>query len=164
MFYIKESNIEGAGNGLFAKESLPEGYKLEVTGVLVKKGSTEDICTRYARDYKFVYDEDTYLVPTGWAGMANHSHHGTNAELVKEDKLYLVMKKAISKDEEILYEYSKEGVLRINMQGLLFAVVALKDDIVAVKYVTSDFARAWKDAGKLEQNWKIVVAPTKMRN
>jgi hypothetical protein len=74
-FYIATSAIPNAGMGLFAKELIKKGSKLEITGFLVKAGSATDLCTAYANDYKFwaSYDMNMKVVPTGFAAIANHS-------------------------------------------------------------------------------------------
>lgn len=165
-FHVKESTIENAGNGLFASQPLPQGYLLPVTGVKVQKDSEGDICTRYARDYRFLFDEGVFLVPTGWAGMANHSQVASNAVLVKEnDTLYLKMTRPIGKDEEILYEYSDMENLRINLRtsGQAMAVVAEKDDKMKVSMVTVNVSKAMKQARTLQQDgWKVAMIPTKI--
>lgn len=167
-FYVKESNIENAGLGLYAKEKLPLGSRLEVTGVLVDKNSPSEACTRYARDYRFFYSEEQILVPTGWAGMANHASR-FNAVLIKaEDKLYLEMLRDIPADEEILYEYSTAAMLKMNMQssGQAFAVVATKQDATQIKLVTVNLAKAMKKVESLKQSlgqdWNVNVVPTRI--
>lgn len=74
-FFIKESTIPNAGLGCFAKENLKKGDWLEVIGAYVKKGSAADICTHYAKRYKFAGNPnlDAKIVPFGYAGLVNHS-------------------------------------------------------------------------------------------
>lgn len=172
-FCLKESNIENAGLGLYAKEKLSKGSRLEVTGVLVNKNSPGELCTRYARDYRFFYSEEQILVPTGWAGMANHASR-FNAVLIKiEDKLYLEMLRDITEDEEIVFEYSTAAMLKMNMQssGQAFAVVCEKQrvdrDITAqIKLVTVNLAKAMRKVESLKQQlgegWDVNVVPTKI--
>ena len=164
-YYVQESDIENAGLGLFAKQQLPVGTRLEVVGVLVEKTGIGEICTHYARDYRFFYTDELMLIPTGWAGMANHSTR-FNSVLVKiEDKLYLEMLKDIRANEEIVYEYSTAAMLRLNMQskGQAFAVVCHSPQAISVKMVTPNMAKAMKKAEALKQEgWTVNISPVKL--
>jgi len=75
-FTIAESTQPNAGDGLFAKELIKKGDFLEVIGVMVKCGSSADICTAYANSYKFAAAENptNYIVPLGYAGIVNHTN------------------------------------------------------------------------------------------
>lgn len=74
-FNIGPSTQPNAGDGLFAKELIKKGDFLEVIGVMVKCGSSADICTAYANSYKFAAAEKptNYIVPLGYAGIVNHT-------------------------------------------------------------------------------------------
>ncbi len=167
-YYVKESNIENAGMGLFAKEQLPVRTRLEVVGVLVQKDTPGELCTRYARDYRFFYDENTMLVPTGWAGMANHSTRFNSVLIKVEDTLYIEMLREIKQDEEIVYEYSTAAMLKMNLQssGQAFAVVLHNPEIAVVKYVTTNMAKALKKVEALQKDlqpgWKVNMSPTRI--
>ena len=167
-YYVKESDIENAGLGLYARQRLPVGTRLEVVGALVEKVGAGEVCTRYARDYRFLYDDNTMLIPTGWAGMANHSTR-FNSVLVKvEDKLYLEMLRDIHANEEIVYEYSTAAMLRLNMQskGQAFAVVCHSIQSSIVKMVTANMAKALKKCEALKQElgegWTVNISPVKL--
>jgi hypothetical protein len=55
-FYIAQSTVNLAGNGLFAKKPIKKNDWLEITGVLVHRESVADQCTYYANAYKFAAD------------------------------------------------------------------------------------------------------------
>ncbi len=162
-FYVAESTIENAGMGLFAKEPLPMGFKLDIVGFFVQKNTPSEICTRHARDYRIQYQGDWFLIPTGWAAMANHTRSNPNAILVKSDSLFLQMTRPIAKNEEILYEYSDAVDIKFNIRtgGNYFAVVCQKDDKIFVKEVTPNLAQAWRTVESwTEKGFKCSVQPT----
>ncbi len=74
-FTLKTSTIPNAGLGCFASIDLKKGDYIEVIGVYVKKGGPADHCTSYASRYKFSGNDnqDTHIVPMGYAGMINHA-------------------------------------------------------------------------------------------
>jgi len=111
-FYLKDSLIENAGMGVFASTDINEGEILEVIGFKVEKDSLADICTRYANDYKFALpDPKFYIVPTGFAGMVNHTDDKNlqNVEIryAKDSTIYYFIKK-VKKDQEILGNYGEK--------------------------------------------------------
>lgn len=164
-FYVKQSNLENAGQGLFAKNDLPLGYQLEVVGVVVRKNSAAEACTRYARDYRFGLTETEWIIPTGWAGVANHSDE-TNSKLVSSNgKLYLEMTKNIKANEEIVYQYADAAQIRINVnsKGQGFAVVFsnLSENKVIVKMVTPNLMKAMQIAqSNQREGWAVMALPT----
>lgn len=74
-FYLSKSTIPNAGLGCFAKVRIKAGDWLEIIGVYVRKGSTADDCTYYAKRYKFAGSPkfDAKIVPMGFGGMVNHT-------------------------------------------------------------------------------------------
>lgn len=129
-FYVKASTVEGAGQGLFAKQDLPAGGFLEVIGVQVRRQATADTCTRYADAYKFLSSDKEYaVIPLGWGAMVNHApeKERQNAEIrnvrakmtakqrrkIRSDFLHYSgevvyrFTRAILKDEEILGDYGR---------------------------------------------------------
>ena len=87
-FYIKDSTIEGAGRGVFARRKISKGERLDVDGVLVERDSAADSCTAYVNAYKFAatvvhlacggFDSGKFLIlPTGFGGMVNHTNNET---------------------------------------------------------------------------------------
>ena len=82
-FYVKESTVNRAGKGLFAAKEIKKNSWLEITGVLVERGSVADDCTYYANAYKFAANVvrkgdkvdvgQFVIVPMGYAGIVNHT-------------------------------------------------------------------------------------------
>lgn len=74
-FYIKESTIPNAGFGCFAKEKIKKSDYLEIIGIKVKYGSLIDLCTKYAKNYKFSAEGnfEECIIPMGYGGMVNHT-------------------------------------------------------------------------------------------
>lgn len=74
-FYIDESNIEDAGNGLFAKVKLKKGDFLEIIGVYVESKGVAEKCTKYANAYKFAARAEgtRHIIPLGYGGIINHT-------------------------------------------------------------------------------------------
>lgn len=121
-FFIKESTIPNAGLGCFAKEDLKKGDWLEVIGAYVKKGSAADVCTSYAKRYKFAGSPtlDAKIVPFGYAGMVNHSDDPTlrNCELIFDKKrlkrsqhagqVFYLFIKDIAAGEELIGNYGPD--------------------------------------------------------
>lgn len=119
-FYIDKSTLHNAGYGLFAKEHIKEGDWLEIIGVLVKRGSIADICTHFARRYKFMGKNDTKIVPFGFAGLINHTEDSEKQNVViksikglhkKSDnasELVCLFTKNVNPGEEILSHYGDE--------------------------------------------------------
>ncbi len=104
-FYIKDSEIPGAGKGLFAKVPLSKGDCLEVIGVLISGKSVSDICTHYADLYKFRVGANL-LIPIGYGVMANHSSTPNMEKVLKENRVYLRALRPIQRDEELVFRYS----------------------------------------------------------
>ena len=87
-FYIKKSNVNNAGVGLFAKMPIKKNSFLEISGILVERESIADQCTSYANAYKFaarverkekLVNIGKYLiVPMGFAGIVNHADTPNN--------------------------------------------------------------------------------------
>lgn len=120
-FYLNDSLIENAGMGVFASVDINEGEILEVVGFKVKKDSIEDICTRYANDYKFASpDPKFYVVPTGFAGIVNHTDNASlqNVEIrhVKESTVYYFIKN-VKKNQEILGNYGQKWNEKLNEEA-----------------------------------------------
>lgn len=121
-FYLSKSTLPNAGTGVFAAEDLKKGDFLEIIGVMVKKDSISDLCTAYAKSYKFEarYEEaDRYIVPMGYAGMVNHTdnkeiqnaiitHLKRNPNNPNSSGAVYYFIKDIKKDEEILGNYGEK--------------------------------------------------------
>lgn len=117
-FYIKESNLNNAGLGLFASVDINEGEHLELVGVMVDKGSIEDQCTSYSNAYKFAADYGNsftkHIIPMGYAAIVNHANDkkDQNVEIryIKKRSEYVCVYyfiKSVKKDEEILGNYGE---------------------------------------------------------
>lgn len=120
-FYIADSTLDGAGEGLFAKQDFEEGDHLEIMGVCVTKGSISDRCTQYAEKYKFAAtgtrNSNRVIVPMGHAGIVNHSNNeeDQNAEIRKiNNRMVYYFIKDIKQDEEILGFYGKPWQKTLN--------------------------------------------------
>ena len=111
-FRLDKSTIEDAGVGVFANKFINKGEKLNVKGIIVEKNSTADICTHYANDYKFeFYDCNKYLIPTGFAGIVNHTddQEKQNVEIrrIEKESLFYEFIKDVKQGEEILGNYGE---------------------------------------------------------
>lgn len=127
-FYIKESTVNRAGKGLFAKRDIKKNDWLEITGVLVERGSIADECTYYSNAYKFAANVvrkgdkvdvgQFVIVPMGYAGIVNHAENeaSQNVEIryindtkrsLHADKAVYWFLKDVKKDEEILGHYGQ---------------------------------------------------------
>jgi len=104
-FYVAPSTIPGAGQGLFARVSLPSGDRLAVLGVLVMRGSASDRYTAFADEYKFRVG-DYLLIPCGIAAMANHSPQPNLTKVVDGEALFLELTRAVTAGEELCFAYS----------------------------------------------------------
>ena len=114
-FYVRESTIPGAGRGLFARQPLGVGDRLEVIGCFVASGSTADFCTEYADQHKFRVGEKL-LLPFGYGGMANHSLQGNMEKVIEGDRLYLQVTRPVAIDEELFFTYSEYAQARFGLR------------------------------------------------
>jgi len=120
-FYINDSKMKNAGKGLFAKEKVFKGDKLMISGALVEKKSSSDICTTYANCYKFAASISNlrdgkidcgqfFIIPLGYAALVNHSEENyNNVEIIylANNEAAYVFLKDVEKDEEILGNYGE---------------------------------------------------------
>lgn len=112
-FYIAQSTVNLAGNGLFAKKPIKKNDWLEITGVLVHRESVADQCTYYANAYKFAADVkrngdkinigEFLIVPLGFAGIVNHAKdkRQQNVEIRYLDDKYT--KKSLHADKAVYW-------------------------------------------------------------
>ena len=110
-FEVRPSGIAGAGDGLFARVALSAGARLRVVGVVVTPDSATDRCTRYADAHKFRVG-GRLLLPTGWAGLANHATDPNAARVVDAGTLFMEMLRPIAAGEEICIAYSEYAQAR----------------------------------------------------
>jgi hypothetical protein len=103
-FLIDRSTIPGAGNGLFTKEPLAEGDRLEVLGVLVPADSPSDACTSYANRHKFRVRE-LLLIPLGYGGIVNYSGSPNMKKVIEGHRVYLQALRPIDRGEELFFKY-----------------------------------------------------------
>ena len=114
---IAESALPGAGRGVFAKEPLAAGERLQIVGVVINAGSVADECTRYADEYK-VRVGDRLLIPVGFGGMFNHSAQAPNmVKVVQGDEVFLQSLRPIAAGEELLFCYSEYAQARFRLPG-----------------------------------------------
>ena len=116
-FYVGESTIPGAGRGLFARQPLRVGDRLEVIGCLVESGSAADSCTHYADEHKFRVG-DRLLVPFGFGGIVNHSVDGNMEKIIEGERLYLRVTRPVAVDEELFFTYSEYAQVRFGLHGV----------------------------------------------
>lgn len=115
-FYLAESTIPRAGDGLFARVPLAKGDRLKVLGAVVGPESVSDRCTRYADEHKLRFG-DLLLIPLGYGGMVNHSSSKPNLEKVIEgETLYLQTTRAVEAGEELFFCYSDYAQERFGLR------------------------------------------------
>ncbi len=105
-FYVADSTIPGAGNGLFTKVPIRKGDRLEVIGVLVRRDSPSDRCSHFCDHHKFRVGEDMLLIPLGFGGMVNHSPTPNLQKVFEGDRLYLEALCDVAADEEVFFTYT----------------------------------------------------------
>src|SRR5687767_9550835 len=114
-FYIRASTIPGAGRGLFARQPLRIGDRLEVIGCLVAAASIADSCTAYADEHKFRVG-DKLLLPFGYGGMVNHSLNGNMEKVIEGERLHLRVTRPVAIDEELFFTYSEYAQARFGLR------------------------------------------------
>ena len=114
--YIKESALAGAGKGLFAKKSISKGENLPVVGILVRRNSVEDRCTRYADAYKFRVGK-FLLIPLNHTGLINHSRAPNLKKIVTGKTVHLKALRAIRAGEELFFRYSRYAQKRFRLRA-----------------------------------------------
>ena len=105
-FYVAESTLPGAGNGLFTKVPLHKGDRLEVVGVIVRRDSASDRCTHFCDHHKFRIGETQLLIPLGFGGMVNHSPTPNLQKVFEGERLYLEALRDIPANEEVFFTYT----------------------------------------------------------
>ena len=105
-FYVAESTIPGAGNGLFTQQAMHKGDRFEVIGVLVRRDSLADKCTHFCDHHKFRVGEDLLLIPMGVGGMANHSLTPNLEKVFEGERLYLQLTEDTPADSEVFFTYT----------------------------------------------------------
>lgn len=126
---VKESNLPGAGKGLFAKELIPKGTRIvEYKGKITtwKEVNDNDGNNGYIYYVKRNHVIDASKYTNSLARYANDARGlqrvkgiTNNAEYVEDGlKVYIESKKEIAAGTEILVEYGKEywGVIRHNLK------------------------------------------------
>ncbi len=105
-FYVADSTIPGAGNGLFTKVPIRKGDRFEVIGVMVRRDSPSDRCSHFCDHHKFRVGEDLLLIPLGFGGMVNHSPTPNLKKVFEGDRLYLEALRDLAADEEVFFTYT----------------------------------------------------------
>jgi hypothetical protein len=105
-FYVADSTVPGAGNGLFTKVPLRKGDRLEVVGVIVRRDSASDWCTHFCDQHKFRIGEDRLLIPLGFGAMVNHSQTANLTKVFEGDRLYLEALRDLPANEEVFFTYT----------------------------------------------------------
>lgn len=110
-FYLADSTIQGAGQGLFTNVILEEDDRFEILGSLIFPNSVSDRCTAYADAYKLRFD-GKLLIPFGFAGMVNHSDIPNLEKTIKNGKFYFKATRKIKANEELFIQYSNYAIER----------------------------------------------------
>jgi hypothetical protein len=105
-FYVADSTVPGAGNGLFTKVPLRKGDRLEVVGAIVRRDSASDRCTHFCDHHKFRIGKDRLLIPLGFGGMVNHSSTPNVRKVFEGDRLYLEALRNLPANEEVFFTYT----------------------------------------------------------
>jgi hypothetical protein len=103
-FSIDQSTIPGAGVGLFAREPLAQGDRLEVIGALIRADTPADACTAYANRHKFRVGA-FLLIPLGYGGLVNYADPPNMKKVVEGQRVYLQALRPIAKGEELFFLY-----------------------------------------------------------
>lgn len=103
-FLIGPSTIPGAGRGLFAKEPLAQGDRLEVIGALVRADTPADTCSAYADRHKFRVGE-LLLIPLGYGGLVNYGDPPNMKKVIEGHRVYLQALRVIDPGEELFFVY-----------------------------------------------------------
>lgn len=110
-FYLADSTVPGAGQGLFSNVILEPGDRIEVLGCLILPDSESDRCTAYADAYKLRFD-GKLLIPFGFAGMVNHSEIPNLEKTIDNGKFYFSATRIIKAKEELFIQYSNYAIER----------------------------------------------------
>ena len=105
-FYVADSTIPGAGNGLFTKVPIRKGELLEVIGVMVRRDSPSDRCSHFCDHHKFRVGEDLLLIPLGFGAMVNHSPTPNLQKVFAGDRVYLEALRDLAANEEVFFTYA----------------------------------------------------------
>jgi hypothetical protein len=105
-FYVAESTIPGAGNGLFTRQAMRMGDRFEVIGVLVRRDSLSDKCTHFCDHHKFRVGENLLLIPMGIGGMANHSLQPNLEKVFEGERVFLRLTQDVQADTEVFFTYT----------------------------------------------------------
>lgn len=114
-FAAGPSTVPGAGRGLFARVDLPAGATLAVVGVLVRRDSPADACTAFADHHKFRVGDDLLLIPTGFAGLVNHSPTPNLERLTDGDRVVFRTLRPVAAGEELFFRYPDAALSRLGL-------------------------------------------------
>lgn len=142
-FYVDKSTLPDAGYGLFANVPLKSGDWLEVMGVMVKKGSISDLCTHYARRYKFRGSKgDASIIPLGYAGIVNHSSDSEIRNCVLTNIPGL--SKRSEHSSEVVYQFTRDIMIGEEIIGDYGAVAGGEAEKIAENYsVVKENSKDW---------------------
>lgn len=104
-FYVADSTIPGAGEGLFAKVPLAKGERFAVIGVLIERDTETDRCTRFADQHKLRVGDDYLLIPLGYGGMVNHSSNPNLEKVIEGTDLFMMALRDIEAGQELFFSY-----------------------------------------------------------
>lgn len=101
-FHIAKSTQKGAGEGLFANESLRKGDRLDIVGVVAKRE-----CVKYADGYSFETGIGQCWVPLGFGAIVNHATNpaNQNVEYTHDPQPAYCFMRDIEEGEELLTSY-----------------------------------------------------------
>lgn len=122
-FFISPSTIPKAGFGLFAKKDIKKGERLYVYGIRMSLEEDINICTGYARNYKFADPSDPKkcIMPINYAGMINQTKlEEKNVDIENDgENIYFEFIKDVNKNEEI-FTYYGDGWCNIDNSIMAF--------------------------------------------
>ena len=77
-----------------------------MVGVLVRRDSVADRCTRFADHHKFTVGADRLLIPIGLGGMVNHAPDANLERIERGGGVVLRTTRPVAAGEELVFAYS----------------------------------------------------------
>lgn len=99
----------GKGRGVFARQPIRAGQRIERAPVLVIPDAHTDVLEHTVlKDYYFAWGDGTYALPLGWSVLYNHSDtpNAATRRNVHEDMIEFVALRDIAPGEEITFRYA----------------------------------------------------------
>lgn len=105
--------IKGKGNGVFTKEAIPAGTKIEESPVLVMSKKQSDLVDKTVlKDYVFLWGERQVksCIALGYCSVYNHSYKPNceNEMDFEKETMSVITLRDIKKGEELCINYNGE--------------------------------------------------------